>query len=71
MNDKKIRAVPILCRYCSYTSKSHLAILMSLQPNAVSILAMVCMVKLCLPKLCFLLFWHGCKALSEQSILYH
>ena len=44
---------------------------MSLQPNAVSILAMVCMVKLCLPKLCFLLFWHGCKALSEQSILYH
>ena len=44
---------------------------MNLQPNAVSILAMVCMVKLCLPKLGFLLFWYSGKALSEQSILYH
>ena len=33
----------------STNKKSHSAILMSLHPNAVSILAMVCMVKLCLP----------------------
>ena len=32
-----------------FVSKSHSAILMSLHPNAVSILTMVCMVKLCLP----------------------
>ena len=56
---------------------------MSLQPNAVSIFAMVCMVKLCLPVNHFdisdsllwsfwaMFFWHSGKALSEQSILYH
>lgn len=32
-----------------FVCNSHLAILMSLQPNAVSIFAMVCTVKLCLP----------------------